>query len=402
MNTKQIRSKFSIYDKYKNLVYLDSAASSLTLKTVVKEISDYYSYNSTNVHRGMYNLSFIATKKYEDARIKIASYINVSPDEIVFTSGASESLNLVARSYGEANIKKGDHVLTTYNEHHSSHMPWFELCKRKGAIIDYVELDNKLMITLDNVKAAVTNKTKIIVINHMSNVLGYVSPIKDICRFAHKLGIIVSVDGAQAFPHMKLDLKDIDCDFYSFSSHKAFGPNGVGVLYGKNSILKGMYPVNFGGDMANHVYQDHEDFKASPYKFETGTPNIAGVLGFSKAIDFLNTLDFREVSSYIEKLTKYVINGLEKIDGVSVYNTESKNGIIVFNIDGVHPHDTATVLDQDQICIRAGHHCSELIHHYMKVESTVRVSLHIYNDLNDCNILINKVKEATVFFSEVM
>lgn len=402
MNTKLIRKSFKIYDKYPNLVYLDSAASSLTPAVVADEVSDYFNYNSTNVHRGMYNLSYEATEKYENARIKIASYINADQNEIVFTKGASESLNLVAKSYGKANLKKGDHVLTSYHEHHSSHMPWFEVCKKTGAVMDYIELDDNLMITLDNVKKAITDKTKVIAINHMSNVFGYVSPIKEICAYAHSLGIIVTVDGAQAFPHMKIDVKDLDCDFYSFSSHKAFGPTGVGILYGKKEILINMYPDTFGGDMANHVYTDHEDFKDSPYKFETGTPNIGGVLGFSKAIDFLETLDFDEIKAEEEYLTTYVINELSKIDNVTVYNKHGINGIIVFNIKDIHPHDTATVLDQEHICIRAGHHCSELIHHYIGVESTVRVSLYVYNDKADCEILINKVKEAAIFFSEVM
>ena len=402
MDTNSIRKQFKIYDKHPDLVYLDSAASSLTPSVVAEEVSDYYNYNSTNVHRGMYNLSFVATEKYENARIKIATYINATPNEVIFTSGTSESLNLVAKSYGYANLKKGDHVLTTYLEHQSSHMPWFEVCKKVGAVLDYVELDDKLMVTLENVKKSITKNTKIIAINHMSNVFGYVSPIKEICEYAHTKDIVVSVDGAQAFPHMRVDVLSLDCDFYSFSAHKALGPSGLGVLYGKKELLTNMYPVRFGGDMSNHVYKDHEDFKASPYKFETGTPNIAAVLGFSKAIDFLSKLDFTEVAKEEEKLTKYLISQLSKIEHVTVYNKYGVNGIVTFNIDDVHPHDTATVLDQDNICIRAGSHCSGLIHHHMGIEASVRASLYIYNNKQDCDIFINRVKEAAIFFSEVV
>lgn len=402
MNTKKIREQFKIYEKYPDLVYLDSGASSLTPISVVNAVSDYYNYNSTNVHRGMYNLSYEVTNKYENTRIKIAKYINADTSEIVFTSGASASLNLVAVSYGLCFLNEGDHILTTYHEHHSSHMPWFEVAKKKNCTVDYIPLDDKQMITLESIKKSVTKNTKVIAISQMSNVFGYITPIKEICSFAHENGIVVSVDGAQSFPHLRIDVKDLDCDFFSFSGHKALGPSGIGVLYGKKELLTKMYPISFGGDMANNVYTDHEDFKNSPYKFETGTPNIAGVIGLSAAIDFLNDLDFDDLKEQEKYLTKYVIKELSAINGVTVYNKYGESGIIVFNIDGVHPHDTATVLDQDNICIRGGHHCSELIHHEIGVESTVRASLYIYNNKKDCDILINKVKEAAIFFSEVM
>lgn len=400
IDTNKIRKMFRVYDKNPNLVYLDSAASALKPEFVNKKVYEFNSFNGVNVHRGVYELSYEATNMYEEARQKVANFINSPFDSVVFTRGASDALNLVALSYGMQNIKPGDEIVTSLLEHHSSHMPWFNVAKKKGAIIKYIPLDENNMITVDNFKSVLTDKTKVVAITYVSNVMGYVSPIKDIIKLAHEKNAIVSLDAAQAVPHMKIDVKDLDCDFLSFSGHKMCAPFGVGVLYGKKELLDMMEPVEFGGDMADTVMMDNQTYKDAPYKFETGTPMVSEVIGLGYACDFLNSIGIEEIERHENMLALEAKRRLSQIKGVTVYNMKATTGVIAFNIDGVHPHDAASVFDKNNVCIRAGHHCAQLITRHLGVLGTLRASFYMYNDLKDVDKLVESAKEAVEFFGQ--
>lgn len=398
LNIKEIRSNFPVLNDNPNLSYLDSAASSLKPKCVIDKIDYYYNHLGVNVHRGVYGLSYEATDLYEDARNKIAKFINAKFEEVVFTRGASSSLNLVASSYGMKFINAGDEIITSELEHHSSHMPWFNVAKIKGAKIKYIPLNEEGRITIDAFLSVLTDKTKVVALTYVSNVMGYVTPIKEIIKICHERGIIVSLDGAQAVPHMKIDVKELDCDFLSFSGHKMCGPSGIGVLYGKLNLLEQMDPIEFGGDMADIVTKDSQSYKAVPYKFETGTPIIAGAIGLGEACDFLDSIGLEEVASYENMLAKTAINELKKIEGVEIYNESVETGVVAFNIKGVHPHDAASIYDKNGVCIRAGHHCAQLITNWLGQISTTRASFYFYNTLDDVKKLVDSVKEAKDFF----
>ena len=290
MDINKIRNSFPVFRENPNLAYLDSAAMALKPDAVIKAVDDYYNKLGVNVHRGVYRLSYEATDKYEEARNVIAKFLNCAFEEVVFTRGSSASLNLVASSYGLNFLKPGDEVITSELEHHSSHMPWFNVCERTGAKLKYVELDKDNRITVENFKKVLTKNTKVVALTYVSNVMGYITPIKEIIKLAHEVGAIVTVDGAQAVPHMKVDVKDLDCDFLSFSGHKLCGPTGIGVLYGKLDLLEKMPPIEFGGDMADTVLLDSQTYKAAPYKFETGTPIIAGAIGLAAACKYIESI----------------------------------------------------------------------------------------------------------------
>jgi cysteine desulfurase/selenocysteine lyase len=400
MDINNIKNMFPQFNKNPKMHYLDSAASSLKPQRVIDKIDDYYKNYSCNVHRGVYELSYEATRMYEGARETIAKFINANTDEIVFTRGASQSLNLVALSYGLSFINEGDEVISTPLEHHSSHMPWLNVCKLKKASLKFIDLDEHNRITVKAVLDKITDKTKVLAITHVSNVMGYITPIKEIISECHKRGIIVSLDAAQSAPHMDIDVKDLDCDFMSFSGHKMLGPTGIGVLYGKKKLLDIMPPVEFGGDMADTVYEDEMTYKVAPYKFETGTPIIAGAIGLGEACKVLKEIGLKNIAAHERHLARLCIDELLKIEGVTVYNPDCETGVVTFNIDGVHPHDAATIYDKNNVCIRAGHHCAQLITRHLCQISTTRASFYLYNTEEDVYALIKSVKEAKEFFSK--
>ena len=388
---------FPIFASHKDLAYLDSAASSLKPKCVIDKIDYYYNNICVNVNRGVYSLSYEATDLYEESRRVVAKFINAKEEEIVFTRGASASLNLVASSYSEF-INEGDEIITTLQEHHSSFMPWLNVAKKKNARIIYVPLTEDGRVTLENFKSVLTDKTKVVAINQVSNVLGYTNPIKEICKLAHEVGAIVSVDGAQSVPHMKVDVKDLDCDFLSFSGHKMCGPSGVGVLYGKYNLLQKMPPVEFGGDMAQDVYEYEMTFKDAPFKFETGTPLISEVIALKDAVEFIESIGLDNIKAHELELKRYALEQLKDVEGIEIYNDNLDSSLITFNIKGVHPHDAASIFDKNNVCIRAGFHCAQPITRFLDQISTIRCSFYIYNDKSDVDKFVKSVIEARDFF----
>ena len=394
------KKDFPVYSIHPDLVYLDSAASSLKPKCVIDAVDNYYNNLGVNVHRGVYGLSYEASDLYEGARGIIANFLNAKFEEIVFTRGCSASLNLVAQSFGMDNVNEGDEVIVSELEHHSNLIPWINLCKKKGAILKYVPLTTEGRITVENFNAVLTNKTKLVALNHVSNVMGYISPIKEIIMLAHKVGAYVVVDGAQAVPHMKVDVKDLDCDFYAFSGHKMCGPTGVGVLYGKKKLLDKMNPIEFGGDMADEVFLDNATYKDTPYKFEAGTPMIAEVIGLGEACKYLFHIGFDFIEKEEHRVKEYAFNKLKQLEGITIYNPTCETGVITFNIDGVHPHDAASVFDKNGVCIRAGHHCAQPITRFLGQISTIRASFYYYNDEADADKFVESVKEAIEFFGQ--
>jgi cysteine desulfurase/selenocysteine lyase len=400
MDVLKLRNDFPVLRDNPNLAYLDNGAMALKPDCVIDAVDNYYRKYGCNVHRGVYKLSYEATDMYEKARQEIADFINAKFEEVVFTRGSSASLNLVASSYGLNNIKPGDEIITSELEHHSSHMPWFNVAKIKGATIKYIPLNSEGRITVEAFKSVLTDKTKVVAITYVSNVMGYITPIREIIKLAHEKGAVVSLDGAQAVPHMKVDVKELDCDFLSFSGHKLCGPTGIGVLYGKKHLLEKMPPIEFGGDMADTVLLDSQTYKAPPYKFETGTPIIAGAIGLAQACKYLESIGFENIINQEKKLRLKAIEELKKIDGVIIYNESCETGVISFNLEGIHPHDAASVFDNNDVCIRAGHHCAQLITKKLGTIGTIRASFYFYNREEDIEKFIKAVKEAKDFFGQ--
>ncbi len=394
------KKDFPILNK-QSLVYLDTAASSLTPNAVIDKLNEYYNEYPVNVHRGVYKLSYRATEAYQDARQTIADFISASFEEVIFTRGASSALNLVALSYGEKVLKSGDEVIVSELEHHSHVLPWQQLAKRKGAKLIYVPLSKAGRITVDAFKQVLTDRTKIVALTYVSNVMGYETPIKEITRLAHQKNAIVSVDAAQAAPHRAIDVNDLDCDFLAFSAHKMFGPTGVGVLYGKKRLLDIMDPLEFGGDMNDNVDKFDGDWKDTPYKFETGTPPIAEAIGFAEAVRYIKKIGFKAIIAHENTLRQKAVDALSNIKGVTIYNPTAETGIINFNLDDVHPHDVVSFFDEDHIALRAGHHCAQLLIKWLNVPATLRASFYVYNDEADIDTFIDSVKRARTFFSDI-
>ncbi|MBQ9124961.1 MAG: SufS family cysteine desulfurase [Acholeplasmatales bacterium] len=399
MDVNKIRNDFPVLRNNPKLAYLDSAAMALKPDCVIDTVNNYYSKLGVNVHRGVYKLSYEATDLYEEARNIVAEFINADFENVVFTRGASAALNLVASSYGLNNLKPGDEIITSELEHHSSHMPWNNVANITGATVKYVPLNSEGRITVEAFKSVLTNKTKVVALTYVSNVMGYITPIKEIIDLAHSVGAIVTVDAAQAVPHMKVDVKELDCDFLSFSGHKLCGPTGIGVLYGKKELLEAMPPIEFGGDMADTVAKDSMTYKSAPYKFETGTPIIASAIGLAEACKYLMNIGLNNISKYEHMLKEYAVKELMKIEGLKIYNPTCETGVISFNIDGVHPHDAASVFDKNDVCIRAGHHCAQLITTWLNAVGTVRASFYFYNTIEDVENFVRSVKEACDFFN---
>jgi cysteine desulfurase/selenocysteine lyase len=409
MDMKAVRSLFPILDQEVNghpLVYLDSAATSQKPQPVIDAITRYYKTYNSNVHRGVHTLGTKATEAYEAAREKVRKFINAeSVEEIIFTRGTTTAINTVASSYGRAFLKPEDEIVLTCMEHHSNLIPWQQAAKFTGARLKYIPLQADGTIDLEDVKATITERTKIVAITHVSNVLGTVNPIKEIAAIAHRHGAVVVVDGAQSTPHKKVDVRDLDCDFYAFSGHKMCGPTGIGVLYGKRRWLEQMEPVEFGGEMIDTVGLYESTWKELPWKFEGGTPIIADAIGLGAAIDFLEEVGLEEIERHERALIRYTMEQLETIEGLEWYgpkDPDRRGGVIAFNLSGVHAHDVATVLDAYGIAIRAGHHCAQPLMKWLGVTATGRASFYLYNTFEDVDRFIEGLRKAKEFFDDVI
>lgn len=409
MNPYEIRKLFPILDQEVNgepLVYLDSAATSQKPNAVIQSIEDYYRGYNSNVHRGVHTLGTKATDAYEGAREKVRKFINASSvEEVIFTRGTTTSLNTVAKSYGGANLTEGDEIVISYMEHHSNIIPWQQIAKQTGAVLKYVPLQPDGTISLDDVMATITDATKIVSIMHVSNVLGVINPVKEIAAIAHRHGAIMVVDGAQSTPHLKVDVQDLDCDFFAFSGHKMVGPTGIGVLYGKKALLEKMEPVEFGGEMIDFVGLYESTWKELPWKFEGGTPIIAGAIGLGVAIDFLNEIGLDKIEAHEHRLAAYALEKMSEIEGLTIYgplDPMKRAGVITFNVADVHPHDLATVLDMDGIAIRAGHHCAQPLMKWLDVSATARASFYLYNTEEDIDKLVKGLVKTKEYFSNVL
>lgn len=405
MNIKDVREQFPILHQQVNghdLVYLDSAATSQKPRVVIDAMNEYYrSYNS-NVHRGVHTLGTKATDAYEGAREKVRSFIRASSvQEIIFTRGTTTALNTVAISYARANLKEGDEIVITHMEHHANIIPWQQAAKATGATLKYIPLQEDGTLSLEDVKQTITHQTKIVAVTHVSNVLGTINPIKEIAKIAHDHGAIIVVDGAQSTPHMQIDVQDLDCDFFAFSGHKMCGPTGIGVLYGKKDLLNNMEPAEFGGEMIDFVDLYDSTWKELPWKFEAGTPIIAGAVGLGKAIDFLNDIGMEEVSRYEHQLATYALERFKELDGATVYGPQHRAGLVTFNLDDVHPHDASTVLDTEGVAIRAGHHCAQPLMKWLGVSATARASFYLYNTEEEIDELIAALRKTKEYFTNV-
>ncbi|MBU3571990.1 cysteine desulfurase [Priestia aryabhattai] len=403
MNISDIRKQFPILDQEVNgspLVYLDSAATSQKPLAVIEAIEKYYKEYNSNVHRGVHTLGTRATDGYEGAREKVRKFINAkSTEEIIFTRGTTTALNTVAASYGRANLKPGDEIVITYMEHHSNIIPWQQVAKETGATLKYISLTEDHALSLEAVKSTITSNTKIVSIMQVSNVLGTINPVKEIAKIAHANGAVMVVDGAQSTPHMKVDVQDLDCDFFAFSGHKMGGPTGIGALYGKKELLEKMEPIEFGGEMIDFVNLYESTWKELPWKFEGGTPIIAGAIGLGAAIDFLEEVGLDNIQAHEHKLAQYALDRLSQVDGITIYGPKERAGVVTFNIEDVHPHDVATVVDADGIAIRAGHHCAQPLMKYLNVSSTARASFYLYNTEEEVDKLVSSLIKTKEYFT---
>jgi cysteine desulfurase/selenocysteine lyase len=405
MNTRDIRELFPILHQDVNghpLVYLDSAATSQKPLAVIEALDQYYRGYNSNVHRGVHTLGTKATDGYEGAREKVRKFINAkSMEEIIFTRGATTALNGVASSYARHNLKAGDEIVITYMEHHANIIPWQQAAKATGAVLKYIPLTEDGRLDLEDVKKTITSNTKIVSVMQVSNVLGTINPIKEIAKIAHEHGAIMVVDGAQSTPHMKIDVQDLDCDFFAFSGHKMCGPTGIGVLYGKKALLENMEPFEFGGEMIDFVNLQDSTWKELPWKFEAGTPIIAGAIGIGAAIDFLEEVGMEHVEAHEHKLAQYAMERMSEIEGITIYGPKERAGVVTFNIEDVHPHDVATVLDMEGIAVRAGHHCAQPLMRYLEVSATARASFYLYNTEEEVDKLVSALIKTKEYFTNV-
>lgn len=396
------KKDFPIFEQTVNdhpLVYLDSAATSQKPFQVIEALENYYKTYNSNVHRGVHTLGTKATDAYEGAREKVRRFIHAkSTKEIIFTRGTTTAINLVAQSYATARLKEGDEIIITPAEHHSNLIPWQQVAKRTGATLKYFALHEDGTLDFTKAKEQINEKTKIIAIHHVSNVLGIVQPIAELAALIHRYGGVIVVDGAQSVPHLKTDVQKWDIDFLAFSGHKMLGPTGVGVLYGKEHLLDEMEPIEFGGEMIEEVELHEATWKELPWKFEGGTPIIAGAIGLGVAIDYLEGIGMEKIEKHDRSLAEYAMDELSRIDGVTVYGPKQRMGLVTFNLEGIHPHDAATVLDAEGIAVRAGHHCCQPLMKWFQVPATVRASFHIYNDEEDVDRLVKGLKKTKEYF----
>ncbi|SDC06981.1 cysteine desulfurase / selenocysteine lyase [Paenibacillus sp. UNCCL117] len=407
MNTADIRSQFPILKQEINghpLVYLDSAATSQKPVSVIEAVTRYYEQDNANVHRGVHTLGSRATDAYEGAREKVRQFLNArSAEEIIFTRGTTTAINLVASSYARSVCGPGDEIVITPMEHHSNLIPWQQVAKATGAVLKYMPLQSDGTIKLEDVEKTVSERTKFVSIVYASNVLGTVNPIKEIAEIAHRHGAKILVDGAQATPHKKVDVQELDCDFYAFSGHKMCAPTGIGALYGKKELLLNMEPIEFGGEMIDHVGLYDSTWKDLPWRFEGGTPIIAGAVGLGAAIDFLQSIGLDAIEQHERKLTAYAMERMLQVEGLSVYGPHTNRvGLITFNLDDVHPHDVATVLDAEGVAVRAGHHCCQPLMRWLNVTATARASFYLYNNEDDVDRLIAALIKTKEYFGHAI
>ncbi|AAT05150.1 cysteine desulfurase [Listeria monocytogenes] len=405
IDIQKIRADFPILAQEINekpLAYLDNAATSQKPKQVIEALTHYYEFDNANVHRGVHTLAARATDAYEAARGKVAKFIHAREvAEIIFTRGTTSAINLVVDSYAEANIEAGDEIVISYLEHHSNLIPWQQLAKRKGAVLKYIELEEDGTISVEQAKKTIGEKTKIVALAHVSNVLGTITPMKEIAAIAHQFGAVILVDGAQAVPHMEVDVVDLDADFYAFSGHKMMAPTGIGALYGKRELLDAMEPTEFGGEMIDFVELYDSTWKELPWKFEAGTPIIGGAIALGAAIDYLAEVGLANIHAHEQALASYAIEEMSKIEGITIYGPKDASkrcGLVTFNLEGAHPHDIATILDEDGIAIRAGHHCAQPLMKWLDVSSTARASFYIYNTKEEIDALIDGLKLTKEYF----
>ena len=406
INWRTIRDDFpilkrSVYDQ--PLIYLDNAATTQKPKQVIEAITNYYQAYNANVYRGIHTLSGESTEVFDSVRQQVADFIGAKEkEEIVFTSGTTASINDCARSLSFL-IEEGDEILLTAMEHHSNIIPWQQLAKEKGAHLRYAELSSDGEMDLEDFKEKLTSNTKIVAFTHVSNTLGTINPVKKMTQLAHEVGAIVVVDGAQAVSHFQIDVEELDVDFYAFSAHKMYGPTGIGVLYGKRKWLEAFNPANFGGEMIEYVGENESTWAAIPHKFEAGTPNISGVIGLGAAIRYIENIGLKNIEAYEQKLTNYLLAQLEELEWVQVYGplaSQSRSGVVMFNLEDVHSHDLATALDLDGIAIRAGHHCAQILMRRLGIVASARSSLCFYNSKEEIDQFIQSLTRAKEFFAD--
>lgn len=405
LDATKIRRDFPILDQIVNdepLVYLDNAATTQKPEAVLQTLMDYYHHDNANVHRGVHTLAERATQAYEAAREKVRQFIHAKETaEILFTRGTTTSLNWVARSFGDAFVEEGDEIVISYMEHHANIIPWQQLAQAKKAKLIYIDVTPEGFLDMADARRKIGPKTKIVAIAHVSNVLGGINPIEELIALAHAHDAVMVVDGAQAVPHMPVDVQALDCDFYAFSGHKMCGPTGIGVLYGKRQWLEQMEPVEFGGEMIDFVNLHDSTWKELPWKFEAGTPNIAGAIALGRAIDYLNAIGMTAIHEYEQELVAYVLPKLQAIKGVTIYGPQDPakhTGVMAFNLDGLHPHDVATALDMEGVAVRAGHHCAQPLLNYLQVPATARASFYFYNTKDDADRLVDAILATKEFF----
>ena len=406
LNVQEIIKDFPILNQKvngKRLAYLDTTATSQTPIQVINVLEDYYKRYNSNVHRGVHTLGSLATDAYESARESVRRFINAQYfEEIIFTRGTTASINLVARSYGDANLTEGDEIVVTEMEHHANIVPWQQLAKRTKAELKFIPMTPDGELDIEDVKATINDKTKIVAIAHVSNVLGTINDVKAIAEVAHQHGAIISVDGAQSAPHLALDMQDLDVDFFSFSGHKMLGPTGIGVLYGKRELLQNMEPIEYGGDMIDFVSKYDATWADLPTKFEAGTPLIAQAIGLGEAIKYLENIGFEAIHNYEKELTAYAFDQLSNIEGLEIFGPpkERRAGVITFNLTDIHPHDVATAVDTEGVAVRAGHHCAQPLMKWVDQSSTARASLYIYNTKEDVDRLIDALYKTKKLFAK--
>lgn len=396
-----VRDDFPILKN--NIIYFDSCATTLKPNCVIDEVTDYYKNYSANAHRGDYDISLKVDKKIDEVRGKIKDFINVkSKKEIIFTSGATESLNIITKGFLEDYLTENDEILTTKAEHASLILPLFDLKKRKNIKIDYIDLEEDLSLSVNSLIDKITNRTKAIVISHVTNVLGDVRDIKKIVKIAHEKGILVIVDGAQSVPHMKVDVEDLDVDFMCFSAHKMLGPTGVGVLYGKEKLLNNVNPVYVGGGM-NDFFDSlgNVGYKELPEKLESGTPNVSGIIGFGKAIDYINKIGIDNIHKHEIDLKKYMLDKISNLKNITIYNKNFENGIVTFNVDKIFAQDVAAYLNKNNICVRVGSHCAKILSEVLGVKNTIRVSFYVYNTKEEIDKLIDLLDNDNILFESL-
>ena len=405
VNSYELRNDFPIFKKKingKDLVYLDNASTTQKPYSVINSITDFYSNYNSNIHRAVYQLAEEATELYEQSRKKIANFINVRPEEIIFTRNTTESINLIAHSWARSNLKKDDVIAITEIEHHSNIVPWQILCQEIGTRLEYVGIDESGFLDVEHLIELISSrKVKLVSISHMSNVLGTIVPIERIVKTAHQYDIPVIVDGAQSVPHMPVDVKNLDCDFLVFSAHKMLGPTGVGVLYAKKELLEKMKPFMAGGDMIKEVFKFHTNYNEVPYKFEAGTPNIADVVGFGAAVEYLEKIGMENIRNHEIYLTEYALESMQSLKHITIYgpmDSKFRGGVISFNIADIHPHDLATIMNDHGIAIRSGHHCAQVLMQRLDVPATSRASFYIYNTKEEIDKFVNAIKEAGRIF----